>query len=534
MNVWLSCTLIFAFSFCSLAYELFLAKILTDLSQNEILSQSLGIGLFLLGLGAGAALCSVWKTEKPLQRLFYVECLLVSMAFLVIPTSYGIAFLHQLSPFGPTGFIYYFVGLLIFIVGLLSGFEFPLIWQEQGEKMKASLPLAMSYLGGLFAGFAVPLVLNPGWGPFTAIVFLALINALIAFLLLSFIGKNTWLNPRYIVWLLLPTASLYLSSLYSPRLEQAFLKTSYFKVQIPDLNVAALKNIWNGLELIPAVQRWHSPYQKIDLVQSSAASSWAMDPLEGFTLYLDRRLQFNESSYRIYHESMVYGAFNLRKKIPENILILGGGDGLLAAELLKHSEIKRIDLVEIDPKMIELGKENFHFTNLNQGSLEDARVHVHIEDGFAYMKHQPPSRFDAVFIDFPYPHSPDLLRLYSVEFYKIVRRTLTSQGFVIMDGPLYSPDEINRAGNTTPPQWVLRDTIHAAGFKNLFAFGNFEGFYFFTKDDFEANFDYDQLPGTISNPALVNLQNLNSYLVGGEETLRVNSLFRPYPIMPGR
>ncbi|KYG66355.1 hypothetical protein AZI86_04685 [Bdellovibrio bacteriovorus] len=534
MNVWLSCTLIFALSFCSLAYELFLAKILTDLSQNEILSQSLGIGLFLLGLGAGAALSSVWKTDQPVKRLFYVECLLVSLAFLVIPSSYGIAFLHHLSPFGPAGFIYYFVGLLIFAVGLLSGFEFPLLWQEQGEKMRASIPLAMSYLGGLFAGFAVPLILNPGWGPFKAIIFLGLINAVIAFSLLPFVEKNAWLKPRYLSWLLLPTAALYMSSLYSPQLEQAYLKASYFKVQIPDLNVAAIKNIWNGLKLIPTVQRWYSPYQKIDLVQSSAASSWAMDPLEGVTLYLDRRLQFNESSYQIYHESMVYGAFNLRKKVPENILILGGGDGLLATELLKHPEIKRIDLVEIDPKMIELGKENFHFTRLNQGSLENPRVNVHIEDGFAFMKHQAPEQFDAVFIDFPYPHSPDLLRLYSVEFYKIVRRTLTPKGFVIMDGPLYSPDEMQAANTKTPPQWVLRDTIKSAGFKNIFAFGNFEGFYFFTKDEFKAQFDYGRIPQAISNPALVNLQNLNGYLEGGEDTSRVNSLFRPYPIMPGR
>lgn len=532
MSTWLSCIFIFVLSFCSLAYELFLAKILSDLSQNEILSQSLGIGLFLLGLGAGAGASSLWPTSAPLRRLFWVECFLISLAFLLVPISYGVGFLQLLTQFAGAGFLYFFLGTLIFGVGFLSGFEFPLLWQEQGEAAQASLPLAVSYLGGLGAGFAVPLLLNPQWGPFKAIIFLGLINGVVAALLILFFDRTSRLKSLHLAGLLLPTAALYLSALFTPALEQAYLKTFYFKVRIPSFETSGIHNIWQGLKLIPPIERWHSPYQKIDLVRTAPEASWAVDPDQGISLYLDRRLQFNERTVKIYHESMTEGAFNLAQQIPKNILILGGGDGLLITELLKHPEIERIDLVEIDPKMIELARTEYGFLRLNERSLENPRVHIHVADGFAFMKRQKPGQFDAVFIDFPYPHSPDLLRLYSVEFYKIVRRALTDSGFAIMDGPFYVEEELESLGTAPPPQWVIRDTLHAAGFAEIFVFGNFEGFYFFKKDNGKVSFDYPRLPSTLSNPALVNLQNMTPFMAGGEDRPRVNSLFKPFPVLP--
>lgn len=535
MKYWLSCALIFSLSFCSLSYELLLAKVLSDLSQNEILSQSLGIGLFLLGLGAGTGLCSLFPEKRPLLKLFKVEILLSSLAFVVGSLAYGVGFLNLIPAEGAFGssVVYVAVGFLIFLIGFLSGYEFPMLLQSQAVGASYSVALGVSYFGGLFAGIAVPFFLNPGLGPLFSLIHLGLFNFVLAVILLGMSGERSLLRPSSLAYLLIPTAFLCGGVFTFQKMEQAYLKAVYFGIRIPEVTIDSLRSLLVSLDQIPAVERYYSAYQKIDLVRSSPRSVWAMDPSDGVTLYLDRRLQFTESTVHLYHESMIHGAFNLARRIPRRILILGGGDGLLVDELLRFPEVERVDLVELDPLMIRLAEEHPDFLRLNGGALSQERVKVHVNDAFRYLKTLPAGSVDAVFVDFPYPHSPDLLRLYSVEFYEILNKAMSSSAFAVMDGPIYTERELEERGVLVPPQWVIARTLRAAGFSNVFTFGPYEGFYYFTKTESPPRFDYGALSPGISNAALVNIKATNHLLTGANELSGgVNSIFRPYPIMP--
>ncbi|HRO67653.1 MAG TPA: hypothetical protein PL182_08830 [Pseudobdellovibrionaceae bacterium] len=495
----------------------------------------MGIGLFLLGLGAGTGVCSLFPEKRPLLKLFKVETFLSALAFVVGSAAYGVGFLNLIPAEGAAGSatVYLAVGAMIFLIGFLSGYEFPMLLQSQAAGASYSIALGVSYFGGLFAGIAVPFFLNPGWGPLLSLIYLGLLNFTLAVFLLGMSEERAIFKPASLAYLLVPTAFLCAGVFTFHRMEQAYLKTTYFAMRIPEVTFESVKSLLVTLDQIPEVERHHSPYQKIDLVRSSSKSAWAMDPNDGVTLYLDRRLQFTEATIHLYHESMIHGAFNLSRRIPRRVLILGGGDGLLADELLHFPEVERIDLVELDPLMIQLAKNHPDFLRLNGGSLFQEKVRVHINDAFRYLKTIPAGSVDAVFVDFPYPHSPDLLRLYSIEFYEILNRAMSESAFAVMDGPIYTEKEMAERGIVVPPQWVIARTLKAAGFPHVFTFGPYEGFYYFTKTESSPRFDYRTVSPKVSNAALVNMKETN-YLLKGAETLdgAVNSLFRPYPVMP--
>lgn len=525
----LAFALIFMLSFMSLTYELLLARLLADLSRNEILAQSLGIGLFLLGLGAGTGLSTVWQSPNPLRRLFLIEGGLIVLVTVLAPLALGVAFLSQLIE-APASVIYLTVGSGVFLVGLLSGFEFPLVMSSLGKEAGYHLALGWSYFGGLFAGFAVPLLLNPNFGPALSLSIVALLNFSVMVLVWMLNSERT---KRQWLFAFAPAATMFAGLTFLPHVEQAFLKSDYFQLRIPELRISGIQNIWAGMAGIPHVERHYSAYQKIDFVRGSQNSNWATEPRDGVILYLDRRLQFNEATQRLYHQSMTIGSFHLAQKIPAKVLVLGGGDGLLVAELLKFPEVREIEVVELDPKMIELANSHYDLLRLNRGALKDPRVKVHVDDAFAFLKKVPTASQEAILIDFPYPHSPELLRLYSREFYSIVKRVLTDRGFAVLDGPIYTEEEKERASLSIRPQALLVKTLQSAGFGTVFPFGSYEGFYFVQKEFRQISFRYPELPEHISNQALVNLRDMSFELSDSElEAAKVNSLFRPRSILP--
>jgi spermidine synthase len=74
-------------------------------------------------------------------------------------------------------------------------------------------------------------------------------------------------------------------------------------------------------------------------------------------LYLDKQLQFSSLDERFYHEALVHPAMTMSPS-RRHVLILGGGDGLAVREVLKYQDVKTVDLVELDPKIIQLEKES--------------------------------------------------------------------------------------------------------------------------------------------------------------------------------
>jgi spermidine synthase len=220
---------------------------------------------------------------------------------------------------------------------------------------------------------------------------------------------------------------------------------------------------------------------------------------------------------------------------------LGGGDGLLLRELLKYKGIESIKHIELDQKMIDLAKTRF--AELNKHSLDDPRVHSEINDGFYYVRNTN-DKYDAIFIDFPYPNSYDLARLYSVEFYTYVLHTLNPNGFVVLDAPFYNKEDYSknkyqgRVGLTQVfndrhviSNSVIASTFYYAGFKSIFPYRVADESFLFLKAEPGA-IDYDFMdradvsmlePQTVKEMKEIKNQ-LFPYKIA---TKYVNSIFKP-------
>lgn len=122
------------------------------------------------------------------------------------------------------------------------------------------------------------------------------------------------------------------------------------------------------------------------------------------------------------------------------MLVLGGGDGLAVREILRYP-VERVDLVDLDARVVRPGRDRPELVALNGGSLADPRVEVHVGDAFTFVRDRD-ERWDAVIVDLPDPNDEALSRLYSTAFYALVARRLTEGGLFVTQAtsPYYAPE----------------------------------------------------------------------------------------------
>jgi spermidine synthase len=142
---------------------------------------------------------------------------------------------------------------------------------------------------------------------------------------------------------------------------------------------------------------------------------------------LDGHFMTSEADEFFYHENLVHIAA-LAHPGPQHALVVGGGDGGSAEELLKHPSMQRVTIAEIDASVIELSRR--HFGNVHHGSLDHPRVTVRIEDGFAYVANAR-EQYDLIVLDLTDPGGPSTA-LYTPQFYAACAARLTPQGAMTM------------------------------------------------------------------------------------------------------
>ena len=109
-----------------------------------------------------------------------------------------------------------------------------------------------------------------------------------------------------------------------------------------------------------------------------------------------------EKSEKCYHECLIHPALSCSTQI-DNILIIGGGDGGSARECLKYKEVRSIDLVEIDLRVIELSKK--YLPTIGGNAWSDSRLHLQIKNGIDWVKCKENS-YDVIIIDGADPIGP--------------------------------------------------------------------------------------------------------------------------------
>lgn len=158
---------------------------------------------------------------------------------------------------------------------------------------------------------------------------------------------------------------------------------------------------------------------------------------------LDDCFMTSEKDEFFYHENMIHVPL-LAAPPAENTLIIGGGDGGSADELCKYQSMKKIVIVELDKKVIDLARK--YFKSIHHDVLDDPRVEIRIEDGLQYVRQFAPAhnlKFDFIVLDLTDPVGP-AEALYSTQFFSDCKELLTESGALSLHigSPIFKPDAV--------------------------------------------------------------------------------------------
>jgi len=151
----------------------------------------------------------------------------------------------------------------------------------------------------------------------------------------------------------------------------------------------------------------------------------------GRVMMLDGVVQLSTRDEFVYHEMMAHVPLFAHGKA-KKVLIVGGGDGGVLREVLKHPEVKSATLCEIDRSVIDLARE--HFPDVSAGAFDDKRTRVVIADGTKFV-HETGDRFDVILVDSTDPIGPGAV-LFTKEFYTDCRRALAPGGVLVTQNGL--------------------------------------------------------------------------------------------------
>lgn len=161
-----------------------------------------------------------------------------------------------------------------------------------------------------------------------------------------------------------------------------------------------------------------TPFQQIDFYKGKEFGTF-------FTL--DGLMMINEKDEFIYHEMIVHPAFATNPNI-KRVLIIGGGDGGTAREVLRYKPVEKVVMVEIDERVFRLCQKYLPVTA--GGIEEEPRMTLKFEDGLAFVKKAPDASFDLILVD-----STDPISVgegpFIIEFYQECYRVLRNDGILI-------------------------------------------------------------------------------------------------------
>ena len=163
----------------------------------------------------------------------------------------------------------------------------------------------------------------------------------------------------------------------------------------------------------------------------------------GRVLTIDGYLQSTESDEALYHESLVAPAFAIAPRPPRRVLILGGGEGATLREVLRYPSVERCTMVDLDGELISLCRT--YLPEWAAGAFADPRAELLVGDARAYLEAQVERApaFDLIIGDLPEATLGEPLQdLYSLEFYRLVRRCLAEDGlFVTQSADEFDPEQ---------------------------------------------------------------------------------------------
>jgi len=179
-----------------------------------------------------------------------------------------------------------------------------------------------------------------------------------------------------------------------------------------------------------------SPYQTLQIVDT---------PQYGRVLRLDGYTMTSEYDEFHYHENLVHVPA-VAHAGPEQVLIVGGGDGGAAREALRYRSVVRVDVVEIDAMVVKFSKA--YLPAVHGNAYSSPRLKLHIGDGKHWLEHTT-ATYDLIILDLTDPVGP-AHALYTVEFYRTCRSRLNPGGILALhvESPVARPSTCHRIVKT--------------------------------------------------------------------------------------
>ena len=385
---------VFIAAICGLVYELLAGALSSYLLGSSVTQFSLVIGVFLCAMGVGSFFTQFVRRE--LIFWFIVIEILVGVVGgatgVVGFVSFAYTHIYQAILYG-----------MVVLVGILIGMEVPLvlrILKGRGElRISVANVLAADYAGALLASVLFPFVLVPHAGLIRGGLLAGLANVGVALVIIWVLRREVKHRLKLLL-VIAGSAALLLGSglVFADRLSDK-LDEALFEDQV--------------------IYSKRTPYQHV------AITRWKRD----VRLYLNGALQFSSADEYRYHEVLVHPVMSANP-MARNVLILGGGDGMAVREILKHSKVESIDLVDLDPAVTELFRKRPDLTALNGDALNDPRVRIHNEDAFNFLQ-EGEGAYDVIIADLPDPNTLGLSKLYTRQFYRLMVKRLSESGVFV-------------------------------------------------------------------------------------------------------
>ncbi|GGT87478.1 polyamine aminopropyltransferase [Actinomadura citrea] len=415
---------VFACAACGLVYELALVALGSYLVGNSVTQASIVLSVMVFAMGVGSL------AAKPLQGRAVVAFAVVEGVLALIG---GVSVLLLYAAFAWLDLYVPALVVVAFAVGALIGAEIPLLMtllqrirrQDAGSAV-ADL-FAADYVGALIGGLAFPFLLLPTFGHIKGALLVGVVNAVAGMAVVM------WLFRREVGRVARIALALGMVSVL------AVLGATYTLAD--GFEVSARQALYDA----PIAVSKRTRYQEIVITRQAG-----LGPSD-LRLFLNGDLQFSSVDEYRYHESLVHP---LMSGPHGRVLVLGGGDGLALREVLRYKDVQSATLVELDPEMIHLARTYEPLESLNRRSFEDPRAQIVNADAFSWLRGLD-RQFDAVVVDMPDPDDVSTAKLYSVEFYGMVKRALAPGGrMVVQSGsPYFAPKSF----------WSIQKSVAAAG-----------------------------------------------------------------------
>ena len=451
LRIFLLLCLLFS-GYCGIVSELSLFNLGTMLlgGTNTTLLYTMGIMMFSMGIGSFLTETR-WFKNLSFDHFAIVELLLSLLCMISVPV------IHSLTGIYPRHSLIFFI-FFSGLIGLLIGMEIPIIMrlnQHLGldlEQNSARVMMA-DYFGSLMAFVLFPFLLFPTLGVNFSAFSGGVINLLVA--LSTFIVGYSYFERKNLVLITLLCLCLL---------------ASYLGINLSEFSKIADHRLFRD----PVIFSQNTPYQRLVVTEkkpfnTESYTNRLKEPGTKIFESLDKRfelrrfeesfdndlrffinggLQFSTVDEYRYHEVLTHPAKFLVGHI-EEVLILGGGDGLVAREILKYPSIKNVILVDLDQQLTDLFKYS-NLAKINELSLQDSRIKIVNQDAIVFMRQLDSQKFPLIIIDFPDPYNLHTAKLYSRQFYELVKNVLSPNGIVSVQAtsPLFNRKSFLCIGNT--------------------------------------------------------------------------------------